>query len=245
MITGTPRSKTRRATKRSPAPMRSRARDDEQHDVDVLERGVDRLLHPLRERVHRALEPGQVGEHELPVGAVGDAEDAAARRVGHLRRDRDLVAAERVDERRLADVRPARDRDDAGLHARSPASNCSGRSSSTVIRTTRPPFRKTTRSTCISASHCRQPPHGEAVIAATLEVSRPVALDDRAREGRPLRADAQRIGGVLDVDALDHLPVAREHGAADVEVRVRRVRPRRDRVRAREELFVGHAAKTW
>ena len=141
--------------------------DDEQHDVDVLERGVDRLLHPLRERVHRTLEPGQVGEHELPVGAVGDAEDAAARRVRHLRRDRDLVAAERVDERRLADVGPACDRDDAGLHARSPASNCSGRSSSTVIRTTRPPFRKTTRSTCISASHCLQPPHGEAVIAAT------------------------------------------------------------------------------
>ena len=45
------------------------------------------------------------------------------------------------------------DGDEARLHARSPASNCSGSSSSTVIRTIRPPLRKTTRSTCISASH--------------------------------------------------------------------------------------------
>ena len=32
-------------------------------------------------------------------------------------------------------------------------SNCSGRSSSGVISTMRPPFRNRTRSTCISASH--------------------------------------------------------------------------------------------
>ena len=144
-------------------------REDEQHGVDVGERRVDRLLHPLGERVERALEPGQVGEHELPVRPVGDAEDPAPRRVGHVRGDRHLVAAESVDQSRLADVGTARDGDDARSHARSPASNCSGSRSSTVMRTTRPPFRKTTRSTCISASHCRQPPHGEAVIAATVK----------------------------------------------------------------------------
>ena len=144
-------------------------RDDEQDDVDLLERRVDRLLHARRQRVHRALEAGQVGEHELPVRPVGDAEDPAPRRVRHVRGDRDLVAAEGVDERRLAHVRPARDGDDARLHARSPASNCSGSSSFTVIWTSRPPLRKTTRSTCISASHWRQPPHGEAVIAATMK----------------------------------------------------------------------------
>ena len=32
-------------------------------------------------------------------------------------------------------------------------SNCSGKSSSGVISTMRPPFRNRTRSTCISASH--------------------------------------------------------------------------------------------
>ena len=144
-------------------------RDDEQDDVDVLERRVDRVLHPLGQRVHRALEAGQVGEHELPVGPVRDAEDPATGRVRDVRGDRDLVAAERVDERRLADVRSARDGDEARSHARSPASNCSGSSSSTVIRTSRPPLRNTTRSTCISASHCRQPPQGDAVIAATVK----------------------------------------------------------------------------
>ena len=92
--------------------------EDEEHDVDVLERAVDRLLHALGERVHRALEPGKVDEHELPVLAVRDAEDPAAGRVRDGRRDRDLLARQRVDERRLADVRPAGDGDEAGLHAR-------------------------------------------------------------------------------------------------------------------------------
>ena len=80
-------------------------RDDEQDDVDVLERRVDRVLHPLGQRVHRALEAGQVGEHELPVRPVRDAEDPPPGRVRDVRGDRHLVAAERVDERRLADVR--------------------------------------------------------------------------------------------------------------------------------------------
>ena len=94
--------------------------DDEEHGVDVVERRVDRLLHALGERVDRALEAGQVDERELVVGAVRDAEDAATRRVGNGRRDRDLLAAERVDERRLADVRPAGDGDEAAFHGRLP-----------------------------------------------------------------------------------------------------------------------------
>ena len=67
--------------------------EDEEHDVDVLERAVDRLLHALGQRVHRALEARQVDEHELPVVAVRDAEDAPPRRVRDGRRDRDLLAA--------------------------------------------------------------------------------------------------------------------------------------------------------
>ena len=116
ITTGTPRPKTRSAMKRSPAPIRSRAASDEQDGVDVLERLVDRALHPLGERVERPLEAGQVDEDELVVVAVRDPEDAAPRRLRLVRDDRDLPAAERVDERRLADVRPPGDRDEPGLH---------------------------------------------------------------------------------------------------------------------------------
>ena len=41
--------------------------EHEQDGVDVVERAVDRALHPLGQRVERPLEAGQVGEHELRV----------------------------------------------------------------------------------------------------------------------------------------------------------------------------------
>ena len=113
---------------------------------------------------------------------VGDSEEPTPGRVGNLRRDRDFLAAERVHECRLADIRAAGDGHDPALHAsRHPGARVGGadlpgpRSERRttpeelvrVIVTTRPPFRKTTRSTPISCSHWRQPPHGDAVIAAT------------------------------------------------------------------------------
>ena len=162
------RARTRGAP-RSGRPSRCAARASTTRSTasTSVERRVDGLLHALGQRVHRALEAGQVDERELVVGAVRDAEDPPPRRVRHGRRDRDLLAAESVDERRLADVRTACDRDEPGFHVRSELSNDSGRSSSGVIVTMRPPLRNTTRSTPISCSHCRQPPHGDAVIAAT------------------------------------------------------------------------------
>src|SRR6185312_15696896 len=73
-------------------------------------------------------------------------------------------------------------------------------------------------------AHLREPlaaaATGRGVDRGDDEVPRPVALRDRARERRPLRADAQRIRRVLDVHALDDAAVATEHGAADVELRV-------------------------
>ena len=112
----------------------------------------------------------------------------------------------------------------------------------------RPPLRNTTRST----------PHlGEPLAAATArgrrrrshqEVTRPVPLGDGAGEGGPLGAHPERVCGVLDVAALDDVPVARQHGATDVEPRVRRVRVRSGSVRPGEELVVGdrhEAEKTW
>ena len=73
--------------------------------------------------------PGQVDEDELVVLAVRDAVDPATGRVRHRRGDRDLLADERVHERRLADVRPARDGDEPGFHV-SGKSQVSGSSSS-------------------------------------------------------------------------------------------------------------------
>ena len=53
------------------------------------------------------------------LGARGDAADRAARRLRLVGDDRDLVADDRVDERRLADVRPPGERDEAGARASS------------------------------------------------------------------------------------------------------------------------------
>ena len=95
--------------------------DDEQDRVHVLERAVHGLLHALRERVHRTLEAGQVDEDELVADAGRRAEDAASGRIGDSGGDRDLLSAEGIDERRLADVRAPGHRDEAGLHAGLPS----------------------------------------------------------------------------------------------------------------------------
>src|SRR5262245_40172871 len=134
---------------------------DEEDGVDALEGGVDRPLHVLGQGIARALEARQVGEDQLVVLAVRDPEDATARRLRLVGDNRDLAAAERVDERRLADVRPARDGDKARLQR----TNVSGSSSSGVCATSSPSlFAYTTRSTLNSTCHWRQPPHGEALI---------------------------------------------------------------------------------
>src|SRR5581483_3616847 len=108
-------------------------------------------------------EAGKVREHELVVVAVRDPEDAAPRRLRLVGDDRHLAAAERVHERRLADVRPPSNGDESRPHP-SGRFHVSGRSSpgaySAIVPSSR---RKKTRSTRHSCSHCRQPPHGEAV----------------------------------------------------------------------------------
>ena len=52
------------------------------------------------------------------------------------------------------------------------------------------------------------------------DIARPDALGDRAPQRAALCADAEWVGGVLDVHARDHAPVPREHGRADPEVRL-------------------------
>ena len=118
ITTGTPSAKTRLRDEAVAGADPLARGEHEQHAVDVLERSVDGVLHALGERVERALEARQVGEDELVVVAVRDPEDAPPRRLRLVGDDRDLAAAERVHERRLADVRPACDGDEARLHGR-------------------------------------------------------------------------------------------------------------------------------
>ena len=93
---------------RSPGPTPCSALSMQQRGVGVAELALDARLHALGQRVARALHAGQVDEHELRVAAHRDAADRAARRLRLVGDDRDLLADDRVDERRLADVRAAR-----------------------------------------------------------------------------------------------------------------------------------------
>ena len=92
-------------------------REHEQDRFDVFERPVHRALHVLGERVERPLETRQVGEDELIVVTVRDAEDPSPRRLRLVGDDRNLSAGECVHECRLADVRPSRDGDEARSQA--------------------------------------------------------------------------------------------------------------------------------
>ena len=87
--------------------------EHEQRGIGVAHLTLHARLHALGQRVARALDAGEVDEHELRVAAHGDAADRAARRLRLVGDDRDLLPHDRVDERRLADVRAARERDEA------------------------------------------------------------------------------------------------------------------------------------
>ena len=86
--------------------------EQEQRGVGVAHLALDARLHALGQRVARALDARQVDEHELRVAAHGDAADRAARRLRLVGDDRDLLPDDRVDERRLADVRASGERDE-------------------------------------------------------------------------------------------------------------------------------------
>ena len=190
------------AMKRSPAPIRSRAESTKSTPSTSSKARVDRVLHPLGERVERPLEARQVGEDELVVVAVRDPEDAAARRLRLVGDDRDLAAAERVHERRLADVRPARDGDEARLHGRFQVSGSSFDAGAYVGD----------RAVLAPEVDALDLPLVQPLAAAAarrrrdadrVDVAGAHALARRLRDRGALRADAERIGRVLDVDAVD------------------------------------------
>jgi hypothetical protein len=74
-------------------------------------------------------------------------------------------------------------------------------------------LRNVTRSSRNSYSHWRQPPARRGGDPDRLEVAGPAAGDDGARDRDLLCADSERIGGVLDVHALEDAAVARRTAA--------------------------------
>ena len=66
--------------------------EHDQRGVGVGELALDAALHALGQRVARALDAGQVDEHELRVRRRRDAADRAARRLRLVGDDRDLAA---------------------------------------------------------------------------------------------------------------------------------------------------------
>ena len=86
--------------------------EHQHHDVDAGQRLAHRAIEAVVERrAMPRLEAGRVDVRDLRVVAGDDAQDAEARRLRLFRRDAELLADERVHERRLADARPADDRD--------------------------------------------------------------------------------------------------------------------------------------
>src|SRR5712691_2540473 len=136
----------------------------EENAFDVLERRFDGALHVLGKRVERPLEAGQIREDELVIVAVRDPEDAPSGGLRLVGDERDLPAAQRVDEHGLADVRAPGNGHEAGSHAGG-KSQVSGSSSAAAYVTISPTaLRNVTSSIPNSYSHCRQPPHGDAVM---------------------------------------------------------------------------------
>ena len=178
--------------------------EHEQDGVDVVERAVDRALHALGEGVQRPLESGHVDEHELVVVAVGDAEDPPAGGLRLVGDDDHLGAAERVDERGLADIRAGRRR------PRTPTSQLE-RVGQQVGRSRHHHFPARPRVHHALDAHLHEPLPAAAARRGRdrdrLQVARPAARGDGRRQRRLLRAHPERIGGVLDVDAEEDAAV--------------------------------------
>ena len=85
-----------------------------ERDVGVGQALARRLHHALAEQVVRLVQPGRVDEEELRRRPALDPEDAVPRRLRLRRDDRELPPEDAVQQRRLADVRPSHQRDEAG-----------------------------------------------------------------------------------------------------------------------------------
>ena len=96
---------------RSPGPTFSSAGTQKPDDVDLGQRRAHDVVEPLAEQRARLVQPRGVDQDQLGVVAVDDAADGVPRRLRPVGRDRDLLADQRVGQRRLAGVGTA---DEAG-----------------------------------------------------------------------------------------------------------------------------------
>jgi hypothetical protein len=90
--------------------------DHEQDQVDVAHRALHGLVERLVQRVGvQGLEARRVDEHELRGAQRAHAGDAVARGLRLARGDADLLADQRIEQRRLAHVGLADDGDQAAV----------------------------------------------------------------------------------------------------------------------------------
>ncbi len=85
------------------------------YDVGLGEAGSDVLHHPHIHLVQRPVDSGRIEEGDLSPRVVEDADDPVARRLRFGGDDRDLVAEDAVQQRRLAGIRTADQRDHAEM----------------------------------------------------------------------------------------------------------------------------------
>ena len=175
---------------------------DDVHVAHRVERGVH---HPHVHPVRRLVNARRVDEHDLPVRIVADTEDAVARGLRLVGDDGELRADEAVEQRGLAGVRQADERDETRFHAGSLA-GCAAGSCTTWRRTrTRVTRRRSASSTSTRSPSTSNPlPHR----GHTAEVRQQVAADRAEPFGR--NADTQPIVQVVDAD----LAAEDEHAVA-------------------------------
>ena len=132
---GLPARRTAAAKCRSAA-VKPRPRvDDKQDRVAIRERGFSLRAHPPGERLGIAFrQTRRVDDREREIGNPGVALAAIARDAGLIVDQRELASDEPVEQRRLADVRPADDRD-LGAHGVS-----AGRAGEARRKATSPPI---------------------------------------------------------------------------------------------------------
>src|SRR5205807_3596355 len=87
---------------------------DEADEIDVLDGTMGRLQHERSELAVGRVQPGRVDEHHLGAGEILDPGDAIPRCLRPRRDDRELLADETIQQRRLSGVGPTDQRYESG-----------------------------------------------------------------------------------------------------------------------------------
>ena len=139
----------------------------EQHGLHVAQRLRGDLLHVFAQAVFRRGHAGRIQKYDLAALAREHAEDAVARGLRPVGHDGDLLPHKTVEQRALACVGAADERDEAGAvapaHVRFLPPNACGSSAPSVVSSASPAAPHTATGICgsqNSESACRHTPHG-------------------------------------------------------------------------------------